>query len=61
MNYRFAYQHVHGQICLALLKDDGGLLFALAIVTFSAAAGVLWIRRGELPFIGARLTSPKLA
>ena len=44
-----------------VIKDDGGLLFGLAIVTFSAAAGVLWIRRGDLPFIGTRLVSPKLA
>lgn len=43
-----------------VVKDDGGLLFGLAIVTFAAAAGVLWIRRGDLPLVGSRLVAPKL-
>jgi hypothetical protein len=35
-------------------RGDGGLLFALALVTFAAAASVAWLRRAELPLIGAR-------
>ena len=35
-----------------VVKDDGGLLFALAIVVFVAAATVLVIRRTQLPVIG---------
>jgi len=35
-----------------VVKDDGGLLFALAIVVFVAAATVLLIRRTQLPVIG---------
>jgi len=35
-----------------VVKDDGGLLFALAIVVFVAAATVLAIRRAQLPVVG---------
>jgi len=38
-----------------VVLDDGGLLFGLALVVFACSAVVLWIRRGELPLIGARL------
>lgn len=38
-----------------VVKDDGGLLFALAIITFISAAVVLVVRRRQLPIIGARL------
>lgn len=31
-----------------VVKDDGGLLFALALVVFVCSLGVLWIRRFEL-------------
>jgi len=43
-----------------VVKDDGGLLFALAIVVFVASASVLVIRRGQIPVIGALFakTSP---
>ena len=37
------------------VKNDGGLLFVLAIVVFLASATVLYIRRGQLPVIGAYL------
>lgn len=37
------------------VKGDGGLLFALALVTWAASAGVLWLHRRELPVIGPRL------
>lgn len=35
-----------------VVKDDGGLLFALAIVVFVASATVLVIRRMQIPVIG---------
>lgn len=34
------------------VQGDGGLLFALALIVFAASAGVLVLRRSELPFIG---------
>jgi hypothetical protein len=37
------------------VKGDGGLLFALAVVTWLASAGVLWLHRRELPVVGAKL------
>ncbi len=36
-------------------ESDGGLLFALALVTFAAGALVAWLRRAQLPLVGARL------
>lgn len=36
-----------------VVQGDGGLLFALALVVFFGSAGVLVLRRGQLPFIGA--------
>ncbi len=41
-----------------VVQNDGGLLFGLAIVVFLGSAGVLLIRRGELPIIGG-LFSPR--
>jgi putative oxidoreductase len=38
-----------------VVKDDGGTLFALAIMTALCAAFVLWRRRRELPLIGGKL------
>ena len=40
-----------------IVQDDGGLLFALAVTVFAAAALVVWLRRTELPFIGDRFAS----
>jgi putative oxidoreductase len=37
------------------VQGDHGLLFKLALTTFAAAAGVLILRRRELPLIGDRL------
>lgn len=37
------------------VQGDGGLLFVLACVVFAGAAVILWIRRRELPIVGARL------
>jgi hypothetical protein len=34
------------------VKGDGGLLFGLAIAVFVSSAGVLLIRRGEIPVVG---------
>ena len=38
-----------------VVKNDGGLLFILALVVFAGSVAVLIIRRGELPIIGPRL------
>lgn len=38
-----------------VVRDDGGLLFALALIVFVASAGILLIRRGEIPVIGRYL------
>ena len=39
-----------------VVKGDGGLLFALAIVVFVASAVVLVIRRAQIPVIGPVLS-----
>ncbi|GJM22853.1 MAG: hypothetical protein DHS20C15_27680 [Planctomycetota bacterium] len=36
------------------VEGDGGTLFALALVTATAAAVVTWIHRRELPVVGSR-------
>ena len=38
-----------------VVKDDGGLLFALALTVFASATLVVWLRRFQLPFVGASL------
>lgn len=38
-----------------VVQDDGGLLFAMAVLVFILSAIVLFIRRGELPIVGPRL------
>lgn len=38
-----------------VVKDDGGLLFALAISVFISSAIILLIRRNEIPVIGKML------
>jgi putative oxidoreductase len=38
-----------------VVKDDGGVLFALALVVFAASLGILYIRRHEVPWLGAHL------
>ncbi len=37
-----------------VVKDDGGLLFALAVIVLVCAAVVLAINRRQIPIIGAR-------
>ena len=39
-----------------VVKDDGGLLFALALVVFFASAAILLLRRHEIPVVAAFLT-----
>ncbi len=36
------------------VQGDGGLLFALACLVFAGSLLVLWLRRRELPLVGAR-------
>jgi hypothetical protein len=38
-----------------VVKDDGGLLFALAVVVFLSNAAILYLRRSELTVVSARL------
>jgi hypothetical protein len=38
-----------------VVQDDGGLLFGIACAVFAGSAVVVWLRRTELPWIGARL------
>jgi len=38
-----------------VVKDDGGLLFSLALIVFVGSLAILFIRRGQIPVIGARL------
>jgi hypothetical protein len=37
-----------------VVKDDGGLLFGLAVIVFLASLGILVLRRRELPIVGTR-------
>jgi hypothetical protein len=38
-----------------VVKDDGGLLFGLAVTAFISSAIILFIRRCTIPWIGAKL------
>ena len=38
-----------------VVKDDGGLLFALAIMVFVSSAVILFLRRAEIPVVGKLL------
>jgi hypothetical protein len=38
-----------------VVKGDGGTLFVLAVAVLIGAVAILLIRRGQIPFIGARL------
>ena len=37
-----------------VVKDDGGLLFALACTVFISSLIVLYIHRAQIPFVGTR-------
>ncbi len=41
------------------VKGDGGLLFALAVVVWLAAAGTAWIHRAQLPLISRVLAGDR--
>jgi hypothetical protein len=43
------------------IQGDGGLLFGLALVVLLASAGILIIRRAELPLVGGWLRAHSLA
>ena len=38
-----------------VVQNDGGLLFALALIVFFGSLGILFIRRRQIPFVGASL------
>ncbi len=38
------------------VADDGGTLFALALIVFAACATIVALRRAQLPIIGVRFT-----
>lgn len=40
-----------------VVKDDGGLLFALAVAVFLFSSAILWIRRNQIPVIGGFFAS----
>ena len=40
-----------------VVKNDGGLLFILALVVFFGSAAILFIRRAQVPFVGGRLAT----
>jgi hypothetical protein len=42
------------------ILGDGGLLFGLAIVVFASSAGILFIRRAEIPVVGRLFEAPDL-
>lgn len=42
------------------VQGDGGELFVLALVVFAASAGIILIRRGELPLVGTWLRAHSL-
>ena len=37
-----------------VVKDDGGLLFALACIVFVGSLAILYIHRAQIPLIGAK-------
>jgi hypothetical protein len=38
-----------------VVKNDGGLLFVLAVIVFLSSLAVVYLRRSELPIVGERL------
>ena len=40
-----------------VVQNDGGLLFGLAVAVFACSAGILVIRRRQIPLPGARLAA----
>jgi hypothetical protein len=40
-----------------VVKDDGGLLFGLALTVFVASLAIVILRRHELPFVGGQIAA----
>lgn len=40
-----------------VVRGDGGVLFALAVIVFVGSVGILFIRRSQVPWIGAYFAS----
>ena len=40
-----------------VVKNDGGLLFFLALLVFAGSAAILFIRRTQIPLVGPRLAA----
>jgi hypothetical protein len=38
-----------------VVRNDGGLLFVLAVIVFLSSLAVVYLRRSELPIVGERL------
>jgi hypothetical protein len=38
-----------------VVKNDGGLLFVLAVIVFLSSLAVVYLRRSDLPIVGERL------
>ena len=38
-----------------VIKDDGGLLFLLAVIVFFSSLAIVYLRRMDLPVVGERL------
>jgi hypothetical protein len=38
-----------------VVKNDGGLLFLLAVLVFFSSLAIVYLRRSELPIVGGRL------
>lgn len=38
-----------------VVKDDGGLLFGLAVAVLAGSVAILFIRRGQIPVVGPKL------
>ena len=43
----------HLTILGIMVKDDGGLLFGLAVTVFILSAAILFIHRRDIPFVGS--------
>jgi hypothetical protein len=38
-----------------VIRNDGGLLFVLALVVFASSLAIVYLRRADLPIVGPRL------
>lgn len=44
-----------------VVRDDGGVLFALAVIVLAGSVGILFIRRSQLPWIGTYFVNAAVA